>query len=150
MSTRLVLMPELAYESLDATVRGLGWQPMTGPAGPPLVVGEPEFATWAQDDDLLTYACNPVAWLRVLDLSGVAEPARRSELLAAVPLLEYDRLPRLLRSSRPETVLLGVLAVDLLAAREHLPAVRALMHHREPAVARAAQRVTAAFASGRA
>jgi hypothetical protein len=141
VNAKLVLEPGLSYVDIDETVRRLGWQPVSGPAYPPLVPGEPEFAAWRQGDDSLAYTCNPVAWLRVLDLSAVAEPARRLALIAGLPLLEYARLPRLLRSADTETVLLGVLAVDILDAREHLPAVRALMHHREPVVAQAATRV---------
>jgi hypothetical protein len=147
VNARVVLAPELSYVELDATVRRLGWEHVSGPTYPPLVAGEPELATWRQGGDSLSYICNPVAWLRVLDLSAVAEAARRLALVASLPLLEDDELRRLLRSRAPETVLLGVLAVDVLRASKHLPAVRALMHHREPTVAQAAQRVVAVLSA---
>lgn len=143
MSARLVLAPTLSYVELDALVRGLGWEHVSGPAYPPLVPGEPEFASWRQSGDRLGYTCNPAVWLRVLDVSAVAEAARRLALVSSLPLLGYAELPGLLRSGDPQHVLLGVLAVDVLAACEHLGPVRALMHHREPVVARAAQRVVA-------
>jgi hypothetical protein len=65
VTARIVLDPELSYVELDASVRRLGWEHLAGPAYPPLVPGEPEFASWRQGTDSLAYTCNPVAWLRV-------------------------------------------------------------------------------------
>jgi hypothetical protein len=98
MNARIVLDPSLSYVELNASVSRLGWEHVAGPAYPPLVPDEPEFASWRRDTDSLTYACNPVAWLRVLDLSAVAEAAQRLALIGSLPLLGYDQLPRLLRA----------------------------------------------------
>jgi hypothetical protein len=139
---RLVVVPELSYDELNAALGELGWAFESGPSYPPLVAGEPELATWRRGDDNLLYACNPVAWLRVLDLSDVSHPSDRLALALRLPLLDSARIARLLRTRDTESVLLGVLAADVLGMREHLPAVRALMHHREGVVAATAQRAT--------
>jgi hypothetical protein len=143
VSARIVLDPELPYERIAAAVEELGWRHVGGPQYPPLVPGEPEFATWRRDDDTLVYACNPVAWLRVLDLTAVTDPWQRLALLAALPLLPHDQLPQLLRSAATESLLLGILAADIMDDRKQLGTLRALMHHRDPVAATAAQRVVA-------
>ncbi|MFF5289021.1 hypothetical protein [Paractinoplanes globisporus] len=131
----LVLDPDLRYADLTATLRRFGFALVREPSAPPLVPGEPEFGTWRRADDIAVYTCNPVVRLRLLDLSGVAEPdAIRAEL----PLLHASALPRLLRSSDPEQLLLGVLAAGAMHAYDQLPALRALGRHRDSAVARAA------------
>jgi len=136
---RVVLRPELTYAELADRVEARGWAWHSGPALPPLVAGEPELAAWRHPTaGDLVYTCNPVAWLRLLDLAAVSDPAERIELLVGLPLLESDDVGPLLRSGSVEDVLLGVYAADVLGLREHARAVRALMRHRDPAVARAA------------
>ena len=146
MNARVVVAPELPYKDLALALERLGWRYVSGPARPPLVPGEPEFASWRIGEESLVYTCNPVVWLRVLDLSAITGAARRLALITAVPSLEYRRVAGLLRSRATESVLLGVLAAEVLDARDQLPALRALMHHSDRVVAVAAERAVFRFA----
>lgn len=138
---RLVLAPEVPYSRLASTLESLGWCFVSGPAYPPLVDGEPEFASWRREDDTVVYTCNPVAWLRLVDISAVSRPVDRLALVTQLPMLDPGRVARLVRSRAAEDVLLGILASDVLGLRQNLPAIRAMMHHCDRAVATAAQRV---------
>ena len=144
---RVVLRPELTYAELAGQVEARGWVWHSGPTLPPLVAGEPELSAWRHPTaGDLVYTCNPVAWLRLLDLAAVSDPAERIHLLLGLPLLESEDIGPLLRSASVEEVLLGVHAAAVLGLREHARAVRALMHHRDPAVARAATTAVTALA----
>lgn len=145
---RVVLQPELSYTDLATVLVNFGWAFRSGPKYPPLVAGEPEFAVWGRDGDAtLVYTCNPVVWLRILDLSAAGGAADRKALVMQLPLLGPSHIGRLLRSRQLESALLGILATDTLGTREHLPAVRALLHHRERAIAVAARQATIHLAS---
>ena len=145
---RLVLAPEERYSTLAATLQSLGWEVASEPAHPPLVDGEPEFASWRKEDDTVVYTCNPVAWLRLVDISAVSRPADRLALVTRLPMLDPGRIARLVRARNANDVLLGILATDVLALRDNLPALRALMHSRDRVVAGAAQRITRSLAGG--
>jgi hypothetical protein len=107
---RLVLAPEVTYSRLASTLENLGWCFVSGPAYPPLVSGEPEFGSWRKEGDTVAYTCNPVAWLRLVDISGVSRPVDRLDLVTQLPMLDPGRVARLVRSRTAEDVLLGILA----------------------------------------
>ncbi len=139
---RIVLVPRLTFDELNVLVAERGWAIKSGPTTPPLAEGEPELCAWRHDTSgTLVYTCNPVVWLRLLDLGGVTDAAERMALAAGLPQLESGGIGRLLRSGRAEDVLLGLLAAQELDRTEHLSAIRALMHHADPSVARAAASV---------
>jgi hypothetical protein len=135
--TSMVLDTSVTYADLETAVTDLGWQ-RQAIAMQPLVSGEPEFATFAKPDaGTLVYTCNPAVWLRVLDLDHVA-PSALVALALRLPHLGEEAITGLLRAKQTERVLRGVLAAGVLPSPRHLQAVRALLHHRDPSVARAA------------
>lgn len=136
---RIVLSPEMTYVELNSALAERGWVWTSGPSTLPLVPDEPELTTWRHDTaGSLVYTCNPVVWLRLLDLAAVTDPSERVALALGLPQLESEEIGRVLRSGDVERTLLGVLAAEVLDGTEHLSAIRALMHHRDPSVARAA------------
>jgi hypothetical protein len=137
-TTPMILDTAVTFADLDAAVTDLGWVRHGTTAAPPLVPGEPEVATWTHPlAGTLVYTCNPVVWLRVLDL-GTVERAAAVALAVRLPHLGESAIAALLRAGPTELVLLGVLAAGVQRSPTHLNAVRALLHHRDPAVAQAA------------
>lgn len=138
MTTPMILDTAVTFADLDTAVTSLGWERHGTTAAPPLVPGEPEVATWTHPwAGTLVYTCNPAVWLRVLDL-GAVEPRAAVALALRLPHLGESAIAALLRAGPTELVLLGVLAAGVLRSPAHLNAVRALMQHREHAVAQAA------------
>jgi hypothetical protein len=136
--TVMVLDTAVTFPDVEAAAADLGWQLVGTTALPPLVPGEPEVATWTQPGaGTLVYTCNPAVWLRVLDLEGV-EPAAAVALALRLPHLGEAAIAALLRARPTELVLFGVLAAGTYRSPAHLNAVRALTHHPDPTVARAA------------
>ena len=68
MTFSLVLKPNVSFQSLTGSLDQLGWQrrPDTSVA-PPIIPGEPEFASWSREGDRISYTFNPVARFRVLN-----------------------------------------------------------------------------------
>ena len=139
MTFSLVLKPNVSFQSLTGSLDQLGWQrrPDTSVA-PPIIPGEPEFASWSREGDRISYTFNPVARFRVLNFKGEGAGSRRAEVRDAVPTLELEELEELLRSSEPREVLLGILAAGAMKVVTVLGTLDTLRNHRERAIAQAA------------
>lgn len=142
-STRqtLVLVPGCDFDRLEAELSRMSWirSPDTAVA-PPIIPGEPEFASWSNSGDRISYTFNPVARLRVLTFYGSGAPRRRAEVRDALPTLELEELEELLRSSEPRELLLGILAAGVLKVITVLGTLETLRNHTERAVAQAAKK----------
>lgn len=138
-SRRLVLHPGCDFQRLEAALARMSWtrSPDTSVA-PPIIPGEPEFASWSREGDRISYTFNPVARFRVLNFKGEGAGSRRAEVRDAVPTLELDELEELLRSSEPREVLLGILAAGVMKVVTVLGTVDTLRNHQEQAIAQAA------------
>lgn len=139
MTLSLVLNPNVSFQALASSLDQLGWErrPDTSVA-PPIIPGEPEFASWSNEDDRISYTFNPVVRLRVLAFYGGGAGSRRSEVRDALPMLELEELEESLRSSEPRDVLLGILAAGVLKVVTILDTLDTLRNHRERAIAQAA------------
>src|ERR1041384_5981601 len=111
MTVSLVLDPDVSFRLLADSLAELAWQrrPDTSVA-PPIIPGEPEFASWSKGEDRISYTFNPVVRLRVLAFYGEGAGSARARVRDALPMLELDELEELLRSSEPREGLLGLLA----------------------------------------
>ena len=139
MTVSLVLDPNVSFRMLADSLAELGWQrrPDTSVA-PPIIPGEPEFASWSRGEDRISYTFNPVVRLRVLAFYGEDAGSARARVRDALPMLELEELEELLRSSEPREVLLGILAAGVLKVVTVLGTLETLRNHRERAVAQAA------------
>ena len=139
MQLTLVIQPNTTFARIDTTLSKHGWKraPDTSVA-PPIIPGEPEFASWSKEEDRISYTFNPVARLRVLAFYGDVAGSRRSQVRDVVPTLELDELEELLRSSEPRELLLGILAAGVLKVVTVLGILDTLRNHHERAVAQAA------------
>jgi hypothetical protein len=147
MNTTLVLHPATAFPQIERTLSGLGWVKRPNRAiTPPMVPGEPEFASWSWTDETdaeergrISYTFNPVVNLRVLVFNGARAEARCAEVENALPTLDTAALRELLQSMEPREVLLGIFAARELKEISVLDLLEPLTNHYEFAVARAAQ-----------
>ena len=155
MDTTLVVQPQVTFAQLTAALARLGWQRgRDAMAAPPIIPGEPEFASWSRagggsDEDegaRISYTFNPVVNLRVLVFYGPRTEARRAEVENALPTLDTAALRELLQATEPREVLLGVFAARELKAISVLDLLEPLTNHHEFAVARAAQEAREALA----
>lgn len=136
--TVMVLDTAVTFADVESAAADLGWQPHGTTAIPPLVPGEPEVVTWTQPGAAtLVYTYNPVVGLRVLDLTDI-DPVAAVALALRLPHLGEAAIAALLHAGTTELVLLGVFAAAAYRSPAHLNAVRALMHSRDPVVARVA------------
>lgn len=143
MSFSLVLQPDVSFARLDTSLGRLGWTRAADTSvAPPIIPGEPEFASWSQrdGDGSISYTFNPVVCLRVIVIYGEGAGARRAEVENALSTLDFADLQELLRSAEPRKVLLGVFAARELKAITALDLLEPLRDHHESAVALAAQK----------
>ncbi|HEY1404607.1 MAG TPA: hypothetical protein VGB05_10805, partial [Pyrinomonadaceae bacterium] len=103
------------------------------------------FASWSRDTDAeegarISYTFNPVVRLRVVVFYGARAGTRRAEVEDALPTLDIEELPDLLRSADARTTLLGIFAAQEMRAFTLLNLIESLRGHTEPAVARAAEK----------
>lgn len=151
----LILDPELGFARLAARLAELGWTPAdAGQATAPAVAGEPALATWSRGGHKphLVYSCNPVAWLRVLDMD-TCPPLLRGLIANALPWLDQDALVQRLYTPAAETRLHAIWGLTELEALDALDAIATLGTDTEPLVADAAARAVerlAAIAEARA
>lgn len=146
MSTSLIIQPHCAFALIDDALARLGWtRSADSSVAPPILPGEPEFASWSRvgDDDAedgarISYTFNPVVRLRVVVFYGARAGAHRAEVEDALPTLDVDELHDFLRSADARTALLGIYAAREMRAFTLLNLVEPMREHREPAVARAA------------
>src|SRR5262249_40039438 len=110
----LIVAPDVGFGAVAAAVEATGLRPEARGAGPPLIAGEPELASWSRGGGkpFVTYTLNPVAMLRVLDVA-TAPPPLRADLASRLKLLARDEVASLLDASETRDVLRG-----LWAARE--------------------------------
>lgn len=128
LDVTLLVRPEVPFARVAAALDGLGYtrRPGVRTLLPPMDPGEDELAAWESPDGfVVTYTYEPPCRLRRLDVADLG-PTARGALQAALPLLDPDEVPALLRAPDPETRLLGVRAAvatertDLLAALDAL------------------------------
>lgn len=140
----LVLQPSFAFAQIEAALARLGWARAADTSvAPPLVPGEPEFASWSRGDAggaRISYTFNPVVRLRVLVFYGERAGALLAEAVSALPALGLKELRELLQSNDARTLLLGILAARALGAIVVLDLLEPLREHTEGAVARAAEK----------
>ena len=143
MSQNLVLHPAITFAELSEALSGLGWNRSADTSvAPPLLPGEPEFASWSHAGNAgarLSYTFNPVVRLRVLVFYGPRAAELRDEAERALPSLGLAELRELLQSADARRLLLGVLAARELGAYAVLDLLEPLRAHAEQAVARAAR-----------
>ncbi|HWS89086.1 MAG TPA: SUMF1/EgtB/PvdO family nonheme iron enzyme [Pyrinomonadaceae bacterium] len=147
MQPKLALLPSVTFEQTAAALARLGWRRAADTSvAPPLVAGEPEFASWSRDDEegaRISYTFNPVALLRVLVFYGTRAAELRAEVESALPALGLAELRELLQSTDARRLLLGVFAARELGAFVVLDLLETLREHPTQAVARAAQKAHA-------
>jgi len=148
-NVRLVVAPDTGFAAIAAALAGLGLA--EGPddaVTPPMIPGERELAYWtAPDGDALVhYSFNPVVRLRVLAFSGGDALRWRAAASARLPLLGPADIRRLLQSSEPRDVLLGLFAAAELKAVSLLADVEPLRIHRDQRISQAAGRTAEALA----
>ena len=141
MTARLVVAPAVTFETIEQQLEALGWtrQPSTAVA-PPLVAGEPEFASWKRRDQRASYSFNPVVRLRALGFSGEAAGTALSEAARRLPALDVAGIRALLAGPAVPDLLLGIFAARELGAVLALDLVVALRDHGDARVAGAAER----------
>lgn len=138
----LVIRPECGFERIAAALARAGWEraPDTS-AAPPLVPGEPEFASWSRGEEgRVSYTFNPVARLRVLVFYGPGAAGLFEEAGRSLPTLGLADLRELLQAADARRLLLGIFAARTLGAFMVLDLLEPLREHGEGAVARAASR----------
>ncbi len=129
-----VLDPEFRYADLRESLPG--WREVQASAMP-ILPGEPEHALLERDDGArIAYTFNPVCRLRVVEVGEGMDA-----VLAQLPLVEDADIATWLDSAQEREVLRGILATRLQPGSALLHRVEAL----QPAVARAAQTLTAEF-----
>ena len=116
-------------------------------AAPPIIPGEPEFASWSRGGDAkLSYTFNPVVHLRVLVFHGERADALRAEASVRLPAIGLADLRRLLQSDDPRKLLLGIFAGRELRAHDVIDLLNKLRNHPHERVAAAARASSAAAA----
>ena len=110
----------------------------------PLIVGEPELVVWTRDGrkPMVIYTFNPVAKLRVLDVSTVP-PEARGQIARALPLLGDADLAPLLDGPTPRDVLRGLWAARETGRMDLTGAVARVAAQADPPVAQEAALVKA-------
>src|SRR4029077_12522315 len=89
----LVASPALGFAALAAALGALAWSREEGsPATAPILIGEPEIATFARAGSRVVYTFDPVLRLRVLVLHGADAVERASEIGERVALLSAAEL----------------------------------------------------------
>jgi hypothetical protein len=139
----VLIAPEVPFAAMEAALDGLGWERQPDlSALPPILPGEPEFATWRHraSDALLTYSFQPIVYLRVLSLPDGDSGARAAEIASVLDTLDSVRTAGLLRSPEEADILLGLLAVGEVRAILLYNEVKRLESHPNPRVAQAAAR----------
>jgi len=129
---KLVIAPEVPFSRIEQILSDQGWDRAKDTAKrPPLVKGEPEFASWSQTDEDLRahYSCNPVVGLRTLEIDGVKAAAAISRIAETVPHLGVEDLQSLLQDPDPRRILLGLYGAVALQAFLLLNEISALTQH---------------------
>lgn len=140
---RLVIAPGTGFAAISGTMLASGLRPVPAEAvTPPLIPGEPEFASWISDEDgsRVDYSFNPPVLLRVLSVSGASSPRWHSLLSGALEVFDTNHLAALLQSASRRELLLGLYAAAELRAIELIAAVEALRIHTDRRVSQAAAR----------
>jgi hypothetical protein len=145
MNSVLVTQPAVSFQHMHGALSRLGWSRAADTSvAPPLVLGEPEFASWSRhDDESISYTFNPVVKLRVLVFYGARADALSTEVESALPTLGVAELETLLQSTDLRELLLGVLAARELKAFSVIDLLEPLRTHRESVIARAAEKTHA-------
>lgn len=151
----LVVRPEVTFDELGAALARAGWaRGRDRLAAPPLVPGEPEFASWSrgagagEGAERISYSFNPVAGFRVLVFRGARAAESRAETALSLPALAPADLRPLLQSRDLRTLLLGILAAGELRAAETLDLLERLRRHPHGAIAGAAVEAHASVVEG--
>jgi len=123
----LIVAPDVGFSAVAAAVEATGLRPEARGAGPPLIAGEPELASWSRGGGkpFVTYTLNPVAMLRVLDVA-TAPPPLRADLASRLKLLARDEVASLLDASETRDVLRGLWAARETQRTDLTPRVQAL------------------------
>ena len=143
MHPTLVIQPTSSFQQIDEALTRLGWvRAADTSAAPPLVTGEPEFASWSErgDDGRISYTFNPVVKLRVFVFYGPRAGEQLTEVERALPTLGLRELRELLQSTEVRQLLLGVFAARELKAFTVLDLLEPLHNHQEATIARAARK----------
>ncbi|MDX2425940.1 MAG: hypothetical protein QNK15_06765 [Cycloclasticus sp.] len=135
--TKLVIQPEISFDSISNSIESAGWVYQSGVHSPPLIAGEPEFASWSLDPLglLLSYTFNPVVNLRVLSFSGSSSDENFCQLVSTIPQLTAKNLEVYLGTIEPRKIMLGLFASIELESAELLPLVLKLANHSDRNVA---------------
>jgi hypothetical protein len=138
----LVISPQLTFVELSRKIRALGWtRQANGAVEPPLIPGEPEFASWSRGEDgRVSYTFNPAVKLRALVFYGPHAGEQSAEVERALPTLGLPELRELLQSKDTRQLLLGVFVARELKAFTLLNLFEPLLSHQETTVARAARK----------
>jgi hypothetical protein len=142
MQPTLIVQPTSTFAQIDAALGALGWALEADTAvAPPILPGEPEFASWSgRDGGSISYTFNPVVRLRPLVFYGSSASERCKEAEGTLPTVGVTELRQLLRTREPRDLLLGVLAARELQATPVLDLLTPLLEHPVNAVARAARK----------
>jgi hypothetical protein len=112
------LAPGGSFADLERRLAALGWVPSADtPASPPIVAGEPEFATWHRGDGAATlhYTYQPAVGMRALEFRG-RSGLLHAEAEVALPVLTPESLVEHLRSADTRATLFGLFAAAELEA----------------------------------
>ena len=123
----LIIDPETGFEELAQTMQKLGWQRSGRIHVAPLILREPENAswTWQGSKPFAIYTYNPIAHLRVLDIATLP-PVFRRPLYDKLPVLSEQQISHLFFSDNAKKRLLGLWAaqeterIDLIIQSERL------------------------------
>lgn len=147
MTVRL-LPPEMPFTAIHAAFVTAGWEggPVTRTA--PLVADEPEVARYRRGDVVITYALDPVMFLRTV--AGDAPPS----VLPELPWVDGAEVLTWLATEGEgeparERRLLGILAAAELGLREATPTLRRIAISDDALLAAAARHATARLAPTR-
>jgi len=132
----LLVAPHVPFSRIQTALLELGFRLEQEPSQPPLLAGEPEFASfsWRGRKPFVLYSFNPVARLRVLDVATVPPPLRGA-IFAAIPMLDDQGVNDLLFDPEPRRRLLGLWAMQETERLDLIPQTTRLHHDPERTVA---------------
>lgn len=128
LNQTLLVDPETPFSAIEKGLQKLGWTRGEDQSlAPPLIKGEPEFATWTWQGGkpFIIYTFNPMVRMRVLDVATVP-PMMRAAVASQWPLLDERGVEQLFTSRDAKARLLGLWAaqeterVDLVHRAEQL------------------------------
>lgn len=139
----LIVSPETPFSEITKTLEDLGWaQDKSSMVSKSLIAGEPELATWTWNGHkpFIVYSFNPVARMRILDVS-TAPPAFRAMIDARLTLIGAQQLLTFLSNVTPRIRLLGLWGIQETERIDLIMEVKHLQDDSDPLVAEHAHKV---------